>query len=165
MKPKGKALHPSASLPLIVDVNKDSTFPIWFFLYALHVFASSINFLFMYLSFFGDETQNMCHRGQAETNWTHETFPFHGERERESLVSLADIPLNLIHYCVVTLLSPHAGNWASCRALKYPDGGQNSQHSREKMPNCCSFLRAPAWTANCLCSDVSQFLPVDWERK
>lgn len=80
MKPKGKAPHPSASLPLIVDVNKDSTFPIGFFLYTLHVFASSINFLFMYLSFFGDETQNMCHRRQAETNWTHETFPFHGER-------------------------------------------------------------------------------------
>lgn len=27
-KPKGKARHPSASLPLIVDVKKDSTFPI-----------------------------------------------------------------------------------------------------------------------------------------
>lgn len=81
MKPKGKALHPSASLPLIVDVKKDSMFLIRFFLYiTLNVFGSSINFLFMYLSFFGDETQNMCHRGHGETNWTHETIPFHGER-------------------------------------------------------------------------------------
>lgn len=30
--------------------------------------------------------------------------------------SLTDIPLNLIHYCVATLLWLHAGNWATAAA-------------------------------------------------
>ncbi len=59
-------------------------------------------------------------------------YSFSCWEEKESSVSLADIPLNVIHYCVVTLLSSQAGNWASCRALKYPDGGQDSQHSIKK---------------------------------
>lgn len=59
-------------------------------------------------------------------------YSFSCWEEKESSVSLADIPLNLIHYCVVTLLSLHAVNWASCGALKYPDGGQDSQHSMQK---------------------------------
>lgn len=63
--------------------------------------------------------------GQRETNWTHESLPLHGGggrrcRGREEVqgggVSPADIPLNLIHYCVATLLWLHAGNWATAAA-------------------------------------------------
>lgn len=80
--------------------------------------------------------------------WNHS---FSCWEEKESSVSLDDIPLNLIHYCVVMLLSPHAGNWASCGALKYPDRGRDKQHSMIKYDwievNCCSYF--PGLGLNC----------------
>ena len=88
-------------------------------------------------------------------------YSFSCWEEKESSVSLADIPLNLIHYCVVTLLSPHAGNWASCRALKYPDGRWYNQQTMIKYessaPTGVALSSPPAWTANQLYRNFSWY--------
>lgn len=63
--------------------------------------------------------------------------------EKGSSVSLADIPLNLIHYCMVTLLLRHARNWATCGALKHPDRGQFHHLS---MMKCESSSRMVAFS-------------------
>lgn len=106
----------------------------------------------------------MCQQGQGGGGDKLEpwNYSFSCWEEKESSVSLADIPLNLIHYCVVTLLSPRAANWASCGALKYPDGGQDSQHSireekkKKKGPNWWSFFSQPKFNtiSHCICEPV-----------
>lgn len=90
-------------------------------------------------------------------------YSFSCWEEKESSVSLADIPLNLMHYCVVTLLSPHAGKWASCRALIYPDGGRDGQHEKNK--NWYSFFPASSFNCKLTLPPFSPYLWTNCERK
>lgn len=83
-------------------------------------------FLFYLLNMFIHQTQKICVRKGRERQTKARNFSLSCWEEKESCISLADTPFNLIHYSVVMLLSPHAGNWDSCRDLKYPEGEKAS---------------------------------------
>lgn len=90
-----------------------------------HLFFFS--FLCLWHNFFIfplDEMQKYVRARAGEDKLEPWSYSFSCWGEKESSVSLADNPLNLIHYCVVTLLSPHARKWASCGALKPLHRGQ-----------------------------------------
>lgn len=85
--------------------------------------AHEISFhVFFFIILWGLKGKINLAESQWETNWTHESLPLHGGGGGRGWgggwagSSLADIPLNLIHYCVATLLWLHAGNWATAAA-------------------------------------------------
>lgn len=78
--------------------------------------------------------------------------------------SLADIPLNLIHYCVATLLWLHAGNWATAAAPTVLMGSTraNLEEGNHQFPTTTT---GASEVQTALSLTLQHFLQVDLEGK